>query len=105
MLLHLRELNLGLFQDGDVGVGVFPDCEEIFVGRECPSAGGIGIRALRGLLLQSVRPRYSQMRQGSRPAVPDDAAVVENLLKLDSSRTTLPGCYVCFSSNVRREKA
>jgi hypothetical protein len=40
-LLELRVLGLGLLQDGDVGVGVFPECEEIFVGGERPDAGGI----------------------------------------------------------------
>jgi hypothetical protein len=37
-LLHLRVVRLGFFQDGDFGVGVFLEGEEIFVG------GGIGIR-------------------------------------------------------------
>ena len=31
-LLQLRVLRLGLLQDGDVGVGVFPEGEEILVG-------------------------------------------------------------------------
>jgi hypothetical protein len=31
-----------LLEDGDVGVGVFPEGEEILVGGECPDAGGIG---------------------------------------------------------------
>ena len=31
-LLQLRVLRLGLFQDGDVGVGVFPEIEEVLVG-------------------------------------------------------------------------
>jgi hypothetical protein len=30
--LELGVLGLGLFQDGDVGVGVFPEGEEVFVG-------------------------------------------------------------------------
>ena len=32
VLLQLRVLRLGFFQDGDVGVGVFPESEEIVVG-------------------------------------------------------------------------
>jgi len=43
--LQLRVLRLGFLQDGDVGVGVFPEGEEIFVGGERPNAGRIGIRA------------------------------------------------------------
>ena len=45
--LQLRVLCLGLFQDGDVGIGVFPEGEEIVVGGERPDAGRIGIRALQ----------------------------------------------------------
>jgi hypothetical protein len=44
-LLQLRVLSLGLFQDGYVGVGVFPESEEIFVRGERPDAGGIGVRS------------------------------------------------------------
>src|ERR1019366_1626776 len=93
-LLQLRVLRLGLLQDGDVGVGVFPEGEEIFVGGERPDAGGVGIGSLRGSRLQRVRACHAQMRQRSRPAVPDDAAVVENLLKLGSGGTTLSRCQV-----------
>ena len=89
-LLQLRVLRFGLLQDGDVGVGIFPEREEIFVGGECADAGGIGICALRRLGLQGVGTSYSQMRQRSRPAVPDDAAVVENLLKLGGGSTPCP---------------
>jgi len=45
-LLQLGVLRLGLLQDGDVGVGVFPKREEIFVGGKPADAGGVGIRAL-----------------------------------------------------------
>jgi len=38
-LLQLRVLGFGLLQDWDVGVGVFPEREEILVGGEC--LGGI----------------------------------------------------------------
>jgi hypothetical protein len=56
LLLHLRVLRLGFLQDGDVGVGVgvFPEREEIFVGGERPDAGGVGIRSLRSLRLQGI---------------------------------------------------
>src|SRR5208282_4326694 len=36
------------------------------------------------------------MCQRSRPAVPDDPAVVEDLLKLGSGSTALSGCQVCL---------
>jgi len=92
--LQLRVLRFGLLQDWDVGVGVFPEREEIFVGGESTDAGGIGVRSLRCSRLQGVGTSHTQMRQGSRPAVPDDAAVIENLLKLGGGFLALPGCRV-----------
>jgi hypothetical protein len=47
--LQLSVLRFGFFQDGDVGVCVFPESEEIFVGGERSDAGRIGIRSLRVL--------------------------------------------------------
>ena len=89
-LLQLRVLGFGLLQDGDVGVGVFPEGEEIFVGSECSDAGSIGVCSLRVFRLQRIRTRHAQMRQRSRPAVPNDAAVVENFLELGISLHALP---------------
>src|ERR1700675_3345088 len=37
------------------------------------------------------------MRQRSRPAVPDDPAMVENFLKLGGGSPALSGCQVCLS--------
>src|SRR5271155_1026595 len=90
-LLQLRVLCLGLLQDGDVGVGVFPERKEIFVGGERPDAGGISVRALRCSRLHGIGTSHSQVRQRSSPAVPDDAAVVENLLKLGRGSVALSG--------------
>jgi hypothetical protein len=61
-LLQLRILSLGLFQDGDVGIGVFPKREKILVSGECSDAGGIGISALQSSRLQSIGTSYSEMR-------------------------------------------
>ncbi len=50
-LLQLRVLGLGLFQDGDVWVGVFPKREEVFVSGERPDAGGYGENATAAVAL------------------------------------------------------
>src|ERR1035441_9322004 len=65
-LLQLRVLRFGFLQDRDVGVGVFPEGEEILVGSERPSAGGVGIRSLRSSRLQGVGTSHAQMCQRSR---------------------------------------
>ena len=92
LLLQLLVLRLGLLQDGDVGVGIFPQGEEIFIGGERAYAREVGICPMRSSRLQRVRPRYAEMRQSPRPAVLDDAAVVKNPRKLGGSRAALSGC-------------
>jgi len=47
VLLQLRVLGFGLLQDGDVGVGIFPEGEKVFVGGECADTLGICISTLR----------------------------------------------------------
>jgi hypothetical protein len=42
-LLQLGVLGLRLLQDRAIGLGVFPECEEILAGGEGADAGGIGI--------------------------------------------------------------
>jgi hypothetical protein len=42
--LQRRVLSLGLFQDGDVGVGVFPEGEEILIRRL--SLGGVALHGV-----------------------------------------------------------
>ena len=37
---------LACFRIGNVGIGVFPEGEETFVGGEGPDAGGVGIGSL-----------------------------------------------------------
>jgi hypothetical protein len=98
--LQPRVLVLGLPQDGDVGIGVFPEGEEISISGKRPDAGGIGISALRSSRLQRVRSCHSKMRQCTRPAVPDDAAVVENFLELGCGFFALPNRKICLAANV-----
>ena len=45
-LLQRRILGFCLLQDGDVGIGIFPEGQKVFVGGERPYARGIAIRAL-----------------------------------------------------------
>jgi hypothetical protein len=49
--LQLRVFGFRFLQDGNVGVGIFPQCEEVFVGCERPDASGVGIGTLRGFRL------------------------------------------------------
>src|ERR1700684_3815249 len=104
-LLQLRVLRFGLLQDGDVGVGVFPEGEEVFVGCEGANARGVGIGSARGFRPKDFGRSHAQARQSSRPAVPDDAAVVENFLKFGSSGVVLSRGQICLAPDVGRIKA
>src|ERR1700675_968585 len=94
-LLQLCVLCLRFLQHRDVGIGVFPEREETLVSGERPDTGGIGVRALRGSRLQGVGTSHPQMRQRSSPAIPDNAAMIENLLKFRGGSTSLSRCQVC----------
>jgi hypothetical protein len=54
MLLRLRVFGFGLLQDGDVGVGVFPECEKIFVGGQRADAAGVSNITLSLYMLRPV---------------------------------------------------
>src|ERR1035437_7080849 len=105
LLLQLRVLGFGFFQDGDVGVGVFPEGEEIFVGGECASASEVGIGAGRGAGGERVGAGYAEMRERSGPAEPDDAAVIDDFLKCGGGWVALSGGEVRFPAKVSRVEA
>jgi hypothetical protein len=79
--LQLRVLCLGLLQDGDVGVGVFPEGEEVLICRL-----GFG-----GVALQGVGATDLEMRECSDEFVYYNPTMVENLLKLGSGFAALRG--------------
>ena len=53
--MQFRVLRFGLLQDGDVGVGVFPEGEEILV---------VGF-SLEGVALQNIGAGEAESREGS----------------------------------------
>src|SRR5213592_2459198 len=71
--LQLRVLRLGFLQDGDVGVGVFPEGEEILI-------GGAGLGCVPG---EGMGTGQAEMGKRTERIVQYDTAVVENFLKLD----------------------
>src|ERR1022692_3808157 len=68
----LAVFRFGLLEDRDVGVGVFPEAEEILVGSLC----------LAPISRQSERPAQLQARQCAYGIGENDARVVEDLLEL-----------------------
>ena len=103
--LQLRVLGFGFFQNGDVGIGVFPQREELFVGGEGMQPGRIAARAGGTSRLQRVSACDTQMRQSSRPAVPDDPTMIENLLELVGGGRALSGSQVGLAAHIKRIQA
>ena len=60
--LQLHVLRFRFLQDWDIGIGVLPEGEEIFVGSERPDTGGISVGALRGPELQGIGTSHSETR-------------------------------------------
>jgi len=71
-----------------------PERNKIFISRHRPDSGGIGVRSLRSSRLQGVGTGHAQMRQRSSPAVPHDAAVVDDFLKLGGGSAALHREYM-----------
>jgi predicted ester cyclase len=58
-------------QDGDIGIGVFPEGEKILVG---------GLR-FTDVATHRVGPAYLQMRERTRREIPNDSAMIQQLLE------------------------
>jgi hypothetical protein len=61
--LQILVLGFGLLQDGNAGVGVFPEGEEIFVGGERPGSAGADRISIRCISDESL-PHYRKRRDG-----------------------------------------
>jgi hypothetical protein len=79
-----------LLQDGDVGVGVFPECEEVMIG---------GPRFVR-VALQGVGAAKLEMCQRSDYRVQDHPSMVDDLLEFGCRFLATVGCEVGFASQV-----
>ena len=71
-LFQLRVFDLGLLEDGNVGVGVFPEGEKILICR----------LGFDGVALQGVGASETEMSQRADTVIHDDAAMVGNFLEL-----------------------
>src|SRR5260370_17581858 len=79
-LLQLRVLGPGFLQNGDVGIGVFPESEEVLI-------GSLGFRGVAG---EDISAGKAEMRQRAQRKVDDNAAVPQNLLELGAcGRSTM----------------
>src|SRR5215469_16244222 len=88
--MQLRVFRLGLLQDGDVGIGVFPEVEEILI-----SSLGFGGIARDGI-------GAGQLKTGERAEqeVPHKSGMISELLDLGSRSGTVPLGEVSQAANV-----
>jgi len=98
VLLQIAVLGFRLLQDGDVGIGVFPESKEVFVSSERSNAGSIGIHtalrfsewALEFMIVPPycfVRSRRNQFRLGGTEGETIPNAPLEALQSLGSFDT------------------
>ena len=89
-LLQPRILRFGLLEDGDIGIGVFPEGEKILV-------GGFGFG---GVALQGVGAGEAEMRQGTMLVVKNDARVSKDILKIRGGIFAETQAELCESAQV-----
>ena len=87
--MQLRALRFGFLQDGDVGVGVFPQREEVVV-------RGAGFRSVA---LHGVSAGEAEMRERSNGFVDHNTSMVQDFLKLSRSFATLMCGQICFPTH------
>src|SRR5580692_1277005 len=90
LLLQLRVLGLCLLQDGDVGIAVFPQNEEILIGGFC--FGGV---ALHGI--SSSQLKMSQYADG---IADHDSGVIQNLLKFPGGLSAMVRGQMRLSTHI-----
>src|SRR5678815_4841422 len=83
---------LGLREDRDVGVGVFPQSEEILV-------GGLRLGQISGLRERSTQLQKRQCAYGIRA---DDPTMTEDLLKFRNSLRISVGVQKSLAPHIRR---
>ena len=80
-LLQFRVFRRGLLEDGNVGVGAFPECEEILI---CHLSLG-------SVALQDIGASKAEMGECANGFVLHNAAVVEDFLELGCGFAALTG--------------
>src|SRR5271168_2785068 len=90
LTLQLRVLRFGFFQDGDVGVGVFPEGKKILV-------GGPGLGCVTA---EDIRTGQSQVCQRADRIVLNRTGVVDDLLELRSGGAPFSQLQISFASNI-----
>jgi hypothetical protein len=90
--LQLRVLGFGSFKDGNVGVGIFPEREEILI-----RGSGFG-----GVALQCVGTGETEMAEYADGFIERNAARVEDFLELGYSVVAVVPRQVRFAPNIDR---
>ena len=90
-LLQLRVLRVGFLQDGDVGIGVFPEGEEILI-----RGAGLG-----GVALQGIGAGKLEMSQSADWIILDNSAMGENFLEFNGGFASLMRGQIRFATQIR----
>src|ERR1700680_362025 len=97
---QFRVFRLRSDEDGDAGVGIFPEREEIVVGGAGFGACGVSIGTLQRLRLKRVGAGEAEMRQCADGFVAYNAAMVEDFLELGRGAAALVGRQISFAAHV-----
>lgn len=83
---------MGFFEDGNIGVSIFPESEEIAVGSE----------GICDVALHRVGARKAQMCQCTERIPSSDPSVIRDFLKFFDGFGALAGSQVCLAAHIYR---
>src|SRR5689334_7392935 len=92
--MKLGVFRLGLLEDRDIRVAIFPEVEELLISSPC----------LDLISRQSERPAKFQARQCADGLTTRGPGMIENFLKLRRGQNAFPGCQIRLTSYVNRVK-
>lgn len=94
LLLKPRVFRFGLLQDGNIGVGVFPESQEIQV----------GAASFCGIFLQCVGTRKLESGNGAQRKICHQPAMIDELLEFRCRRSAISFCHEGLAAHVRGAK-
>src|ERR1700684_372399 len=88
--LQFGIFSFSLLKNRNIGVGIFPEREEILIGR----AGAAGVACFCS------RSRQAEMRQRAGPTVPYNPAMIEQLLEFSGRGGSLLRLQIRFTAQI-----
>ena len=103
-MAQLGVFGFGLDEDGDAGVGVLPEGEEVLIGAAGVGKSGGGVGTMGGLGFEGEGAGDLEMGECADGFIEHDAGVIEDFLELRSGGRAIVRGEICLTPNIARVK-